>query len=380
MASENSSQFRQEGDIMQRKIKRLKSSFTRRSVLRAGLAAPATIGMMPDMLSSALAGNGSLTTGDASILRFLAALEIIESDLWQQYNELGGIQDTEVPGGTGNKPYTVALGKLDADMSQYVHDNTEDEFSHFNFINEYLESKGADSVDLSPFRNLQGSTAPGASGKMRLTNLMQLTVDTSWWTRYRSRTRNPDLGDTKFDPVIPGLLKGKFPAIPRNQADMMHGSDHIQAIAQTAAFHFGTIEQGGSSLYPSLAQRVSSVEVLRILLSIGPTETMHFQTWSDKAGNILPVTDPTNGLVFPDLSKFNGNQDLQANLIMPEPTHFLSSSLPVCSIIRPTETQGAAMGAFNSLMADGLFIGQSPAFFATMQGLATQADLAQRGV
>jgi Ferritin-like domain len=368
---------------MQRKIKRLKSSSTRRSFLRSGLAAPAAIGLMSSALSSsASADSGSLTFGDASILRFLSALEILETDLWTQYNELGGIQDNEVPGGTGNKPYTDALGKLDMDMSQYIHDNTEDEFTHFNFINEYLESKGATPVDLSRFRTLPGSTAPGSSGKKRLTNLMQLTVDTSWWTRYRSRTKNPDLGDTKFDPVVPGLLTGKFPAIPRNPADSdtTKGTDHIQAIAQTAAFHFGTIEQGGSSLYPSLAQRVSSVEVLRILLSIGPTETMHFQTWSDKAGNILPVTDPTNGLVFPDLSKFNGNQNLQANLIMPEPTHFLSSSLPVCSIIRPTETRGAAMGAFNALMADGLFIGQSPAFFATMQGLATQADLAERRV
>jgi hypothetical protein len=264
------------------------------------------------------------------------------------------------------------------DMSQYVHDNTEDEFTHQNFINEYLESKGADPVDLSPFRNLAGSSAPGSSGKKRLTNLMQLTVDTSWWTRYRSRTKNPDLGDIKFDPIVPGLLMGKFPAIPRSQADMTAGADHIQAIAQTAAFHFGTIEQGGSSLYPSLAQRVTSAEVLRILLSIGPTETMHFQTWSDKAGNIHPVKDPTNGLEFPDLSKFNGNEDLQANLIMPEATHFLSSSFPVCSIIRPTETQGAATRAFNGLMADGLFINQSPAFFITMQDLATKADMAHR--
>jgi hypothetical protein len=262
-------------------------------------------------------------------------------------------------------------------MSQYVHDNTEDEVTHFTFINAYLESKGAKPVDLDPFRNLPGSTAPGSSGKKRLTNLMQLTVDTSWWTRYRSRTANPDLGG-KFAPVIPGLLNGQFPAIPRNSGDLAN-ADHVQAIANTAAFHFATIEQGGTSLYPQLAQRVSSSEVLRILLSIGPTETMHFQTWSDKAGNMIPVTDPTNGLMFPDPATFDGNEDLQANLIMPEPTVFLSSSLPVCSIIRPTETEGAAEAAFAFLKNSGLFLGQSDSFFMTMNDLAVKADRARRG-
>jgi hypothetical protein len=363
---------------MLQQIKKFRSSLTRRSLLRSGLAAPAAIGMLSDILpSSASAGSGTLGFGDASILQFLAALEILETDLWQQYNELGGIQDHEVPGGSGSKPYTDALLKLDGDMSQYIHDNTEDEFTHQNFINAYLLSKGASSVNLDQFRTLPGSTATGARPVKRLTNLMQLTVDTSWWTRYRSPNENPDFGDT-FAPIIPGLLKGQFPAIPRSDDDLTP-HNHIQAIANTAAFHFGTIEQGGSSLYPSLAQRVTNVEVLRILLSIGPTETAHFQTWHDKAGNAPPVTDPTNGLVFPNLKQFK-DQARQANLIMPEPTIFLTSSLPVCSIIRPTETQGAAMRALNGLISDGLFIGQSQAFFATMQNLATQADLAQRGV
>jgi hypothetical protein len=263
-------------------------------------------------------------------------------------------------------------------MPQYIHDNTEDEFTHFNFINAYLMSKDAHPVNLDRFRTLDGSTATGAQKIKRLTNLMQLTVDTSWWTRYRSRTKNPDFGDT-LPQAIPGLTKGKFPAIPRSDADLTP-SMHLQAIANTAAFHFGTIEQGGTSLYPALAQRVSSVEVLRILLSIGPTEALHFQVWHDKAGNAPAVTDPTNGLVFPDLSKppFNGNEDLQANLIMPEPTVFLSRSFPVCSIVRPTETQGAAMGAVRFLTAMGLFSGQSRAFFAELNALATNADLAQR--
>src|SRR5213080_1696033 len=253
-------------------------------------------------------------------------------------------------------------------MPQYIHDNTEDEFTHFTFINAYLIAKGADPVNLDKFRTLPSSKATGAQQIGRLTNLMQLTVDTSWWTRYRSRTKNPDFGDT-FPHAIPGLRAGKFPAIPRNDNDLAP-ADHIQAIANTAGFHFGYIEQGGSSLYPTLAQGVTNLEVLRILLSIGPTETSHFQTWHDKAGNAVPLTDPTNGLVFPNLNAAPfGGENFQTNLIMPEPTVFLSRKFPPVSIIRPTATEGAAMGAVKGLTADGLFRGQSPGFFAFMTDL-----------
>ena len=204
---------------------------------------------------------------------------------------------------------------------------------------------------------------------------MELTVDTSWWTRYRSRTKNPDFGDT-FPPAVPGLATGQHPAIPRTDADLTP-KDHLQAIANTAGFHFATIEQGGNSLYPSLAQRVSDKEVLRVLLSIGPTETMHFQTWSDKAGNAPPLTDPNTGLVFPDLNKppFD-TEDFDTNLIMPEPTIFLDRTFPPVSIIRPTETTGAATGALKFLTDMGLFLGQSSAFFTFMKNLATAADAA----
>jgi hypothetical protein len=324
------------------------------------------------------AKGGGLTKGDADILRFLAAAEIIETDLWQQYNELGGIQDSQVPGGTGSQAYTQALQVLDGDMNQYIHDNTDDEFTHFTFINAYLVSKGADPVNLNQFRTLPSSQATGAEQIGRLTNLMQLTVDTSWWARYRSDSKNPDLGDT-FPQAIPGLSAGKFPAIPRNDGDLTP-SDHLQAIANTAGFHFGFIEQGGTSLYAGLAQRVTHPEVLRILLSIGPTEAMHFQTWHDKAGNAPPLTDPTNGLVFPDLNAPPfGGENFQTNLIMPEPTVFLNRTFPVVSIIRPTETEGAATAALNSLTADGLFIGQSSAFTSLLTGLAQAADAARHG-
>jgi hypothetical protein len=334
-------------------------------VIGAGLLADAPLAF----------ADAGLTPGDAAILRFLAALETLETDLWQQYNELGGVQDSEVPGGTGSAAYTAALSVLDADMAQYIHDNTEDEFTHFTFINAYLAAQGAETANLDAFRTLPSSTATGAQQIGRLTNLMQLTVDTSWWTRYRSRTKNPDFGDT-FPQAVPGLASGQFPAIPRSDADLTPG-DHLQAIANTAGFHFAMIEQGGNSLYPSLAQRVSDPEVLRILLSIGPTETMHFQTWQDKAGNAPALTDPTNGLVFPDLNAAPlGGEDFQTNLIMPEPTTFLRATFPVCSIIRPTETEGAAMGAVTALTANGLFLGQSPAFFALLHDLAEAADAA----
>ena len=352
---------------------------SRRSFLVGAGATAVAAGMLADVPLAA--ASGSLTSGDEAILRFLSAAEILETDLWQQYNELGGIPDSEVPGGSGNPLYTAALAVLDEDMAQYIHDNTEDEFTHFDFINAYLTANGGQPVNLDQFRTLPSSKASGAQQIGRLTNLMQLTVDTRWYTRYRSPTGNPDFGDT-FPPAVPGLLHGQFPAIPRDNSDLAGStvdqpSTHLQAIANTAGFHFATIEQGGTSLYPSLVQRVTNTEVLRILVSIGPTEAMHFQTWQDKAGNAPPLTDPTNGLVFPDLNSppFD-TQQFDTNLIMPEPTIFLDRKFPVCSIVRPTNTQGAATGALKFLTAMGLFRGQSPAFFTTMTQLAQAADAA----
>src|SRR4051812_45209523 len=319
---------------------------------------------------------GRLPKGDVAILRFLAAAELIETDLWQQYNELAGIQDGEVAGGSGSPAYAEAISVLDEDMDQYIHDNTDDEISHAAFINAYLKAHGAEPVNLNKFRKLPSSQATGAQQIGRLTNLMELTVDTSFWTRYRSDSRNPDFGE-KLPQAVPGLAAGRFPAIPRSDADLVQ-PDHLQAIANTAGFHFCFIEQGGTSLYAQLAQRVAHPEVLRILLSIGPTEAMHFQTWHDKAGNAQPLTDPTNGLVFPDLNA-SGSEATQTNLIMPEPTIFLERKFPVVSIIRPTLTKGAAMDAVKALTEDGLFRGQSAEFFTVLKGLARAADAARHG-
>ncbi len=355
-------------------------SVNRRSFLRKSIAAGAVGGALLRGTRALADPKGPpLDKGDAALLRFAAAAEILESDFWVQYNELGGVQDSEVSGGSGNPAYTAALEVLDSDMAQYIHDNTDDEITHFTFLNAYLVSKGAAPANLEQFRTLQGSAATGSSGQPRLTNLMQLTLDTSWWTRYRSSANNPDLDPNfVFPQAVPALFAGQFPAIPRTDADLSP-ADHLQAIANTAGFHMPTIEQGGNSLYPSMAQRATSVEVLRILISIGPTETMHFQTWQDKAGNAPPLTDPTNGLVFPDLNSppFDTEQ-FTTNLIMPEPCPFISRDLPVCSVIRPTNTEGVAMGVVNFLTQMGLFIGQPPAFFQLLKDLAADADSARR--
>src|SRR5436190_3406196 len=372
-------------DNVEKKSKNRKRFISRRSFLGSTIALGAGT-MGAGLLASirTAEASGGLSQGDAALLRFPAALELLEADFWIQYNELGGIQDNEVPGGSGNEAYTDALEVLDDDMPDYIHDNTDDEITHHQFLNGYLVSKGAAPANLSAFRTLMGSTATGVNPDLighRLTNLTQLTVDTSWWTRYRDDSHNPDLDPNHvFPQAVPTLAVNQHTAIPRTDADTTD-PNFLQAIANTAAFHFPTIEQGGTSLYPSLAQRATDVEVLRILMSIGPTETMHFQTWSDKAGNApaLTAVDPVTGVrvKFPDLDV--ENELFDKALIMPEPCPFLSRNLPRCSIIRPTKTQGVAMGALKFLTDMGLFIGQSPAFFSYMRQLAQEADSATRG-
>src|SRR5882724_1787441 len=365
--------------------KPLKRFISRRSFLSKTIALGAgTVGA--GLLSSirAAEASSSLSPGDAALLRFPAALEILEADFWIQYNELGGIQDDEVPGGHGNPAYTEALEVIEDEMGDYIHDNTDDEITHHQFLNAYLVSKGAAPANLDAFRTLMGSTATGVNPDLigkRLTNLTQLTVDTSWWTRYRDDSHNPDLDPNHvFPQAVPSLAMNRHTAIPRTDADTSD-PNFLQAIANTAAFHFPTIEQGGNSLYPSLAQRATHTEVLRILISIGPTETMHFQTWSDVAGNAPPLTavDPVTGVsvTFPDLEV--EDELFDKALIMPEPCPFLNRSLPIVSIIRPTKTEGVAMGTLQFLTDMGLFIGQSPAFFAYITQLAQAADHARHG-
>jgi len=333
--------------------------------------------------AQATRSTGKLSKGDAALLRFAAAVELIEADLWQQYNELGGVQG-------GNPAYIAALSNLDGDMAQYIADNTDDELSHAAFLNAYLISKGEEPVDLDAFRNLPSSQATGAKDIGRLTNLLKLNVDLSWYTRYRS-AKNPDF-KVKFQG--PFTIENQ-PAIPLNDTDTPPTQvqpvppanpqeARMQAIANTAGFHFAFIEQGGASLYPTLAFRATDAEVLRILVSIGGVEIDHFGLWHDKSGNAVSqplagVTDPVTGLTFPDLNARHSELD-QTNLILPEPCEFISKSLPPCSVIRPTLTQnGGAVATIKAFTDDLLFLGQSQAFFSVVKRLAVEADSVRRG-
>ena len=377
----------------------LEHAANRRTFLKSSMVAGAVATVGAGILGSGLpafaqktgkssASNAPLTKGDIAILQFLAAAELIESDLWIQYAELGGIGDLppiEIDPNEKLNPYQVALSNLDPDGPQYIASNTLDEVSHATFLNAYLASRGADPVDLSQFATLPGSTAMGSSGQLRLTNLMQLNVDTSWYVRYRS-TSNPDLGAT-FPQAI--TLNG-VTAIPRTDADYegkpnknFPGNDHIQAIANVAAFHFGQIEQGGSSLYAAMSQKVTDPEVLQITLGIGGDEIAHFLEWVDFSGNgvqapVAPFTDPKTGLTFPNF--FSPLDPLvQPSLIFPVPVEF-RPNLPNVSMIRPlTDPFAGAMAAIKGLTASGLFIGQSQVFFSALNALAEAADAAQRG-
>jgi hypothetical protein len=361
-----------------------KAVLKRRSFLKGmGMAGAAlTGGSLLAAASETAQTSGIVTSGDVAILRFVAAAELIEADLWQQYAELGGLTPGQLPVETAPftpmNSYQAAFMNLDPDGPQYVSSNTGDEQSHAAFLNAYLISIGAEPVDLDSFRTLPSSQATGAQQIGRLTNLMNLTVDTSWYTRYRSAL-NPDLGAT-FPQAIDLV---NVTGIPRTNADFKP-HHHVQAIANTAAFHFATIEQGGSTLYSAMVQKATNLEVLRILVSIGGDEVAHFLEWVDFSGNgvqppVAPFTDPVSGLTFPNFDK-TVNPALQTNLIFPVPCEFISASLPVCAVIRPTDPTGIAGGVVDFLTAMGLFIGQSPEFFKTLDTLAKQADAAKRGL
>ena len=334
--------------------------------------------------------DNKLSKDDAALLRFAAAIEFVEADLWQQYNELGGQVDHNDNPNPGNPAYVAALKNLDGDMPQYISDNTDDEISHRDFLNAYLKSKGAQAIDFTQFETFQLPKVAGALGGGRLTNLQTLTVDTSWYFRYRS-TQNPDLGAQ-----FPQLLNiVKQPAIPLQDNN---AQSTIQAIANVASIHFAFIEQGGSSLYPILALKATNLEVLRILLSIGGVEIDHFSLWHDKMGNavsqpLAPLSDPVTGLNFPDFNNAAnqtnaqlsapdqkaGSQMFQTNLILPEPCEFLSPNLPACSIIRPTlSPNGGPMATVQAFIADRLFFGQNPQFLEQLMDLASEAEAARR--
>jgi hypothetical protein len=382
---------------MENPVSNIKRPVNRRSFMKSGLlaggAATLGAGLLAKGTSARAQESGYLNNGDAAILRFLAAAELIESDLWTQYAELGGIgnnQPIEVnPNPTpALNNYQLALSNLDSDGPQYITSNTLDEVSHATFLNAYLESRGAEPVNFDEFRILEGSTATGSTGIKRLTNLMHLNVDTSWYTRYRSST-NPDFGAT-FPQAI--TLKN-VTAIPRNDNDFngaplqggsLPGNEHVQAIANVAAFHFGYIEQGGSSLYATLSRKVTDLEVLKITLGIGGDEIAHFLEWVDFAGNgvqpsVAPFTDPISGLTFPNFFATPLNPQIQPSLIFPVPCEFISPKLPHVAIIRPlTDKFAGAKATIASFTADGLFYGQNPEFLKILETMAVEADAAVR--
>jgi hypothetical protein len=361
-----------------------KSLMNRRSLLQKGAmaAGAATVGAAligSETLAFGQSSGSSLTKGDINVLRFLAAAELIESDLWTQYAELGGLTSgvpIEVDMNQTLNGYQTALSNLDTDGPQYITSNTIDEISHANFLNGYLESKGADPVNFDEFLTLQGSRATGAQNIGRLTNLMHLNVDTSWFIRYRSAT-NPDFGAT-FPQAI--TITNRT-AIPITDADF-GDANHIQVIANTAAFHFGYIEQGGSSLYQALGRKVTSEEVLKITQAIGGDEIAHFLEWVDFAGNgvqptVAPVSD--SGLTFPNF--FTKGPLFQPSLIFPVPCEFISPNLPHCSVIRPTNDEFAgAQATIASFTSGGLFVGQQPKFLQLLKQMAVEADAAVRGL
>jgi Ferritin-like domain len=311
-------------------------------------------GVGASLAAAGTARAAAITKGDVAILRFLAAAELIEADLWQQYAELAN----------NNPAYSKALLNIDPDMVAYIQQNTNDEFSHQAFLNDFLISINQEPVDLDAFRDLPSSQATGAEQIGRLTNLMNLNVDTSWYLRYRS-SGNPDFGNS-FGQVA--TIKNR-PAIPLNDN---YTSNQIQAIANTAAFHFGTIEQGGTSLYPEMSLKVTSLEVLRIVTNIGPSEAWHLAIWDDTAGEI-PAVNSGDGLVF--------TAPPQANKVFPTPCTFINANLPRCAVMRPTNPAlSGPTAVVKFLTQDGLFVGQSPGFFTALNKLAAAAEAATRQV
>ena len=336
----------------------------RRDFLKHGAFAGAALGaamtggdVFSPVRAKAAPLDGGLDAGDAAILRFLAAAELIEHDLWQQYAELG----------ENNPGYKEALEGIDDDMVDYAVDVTEDELSHHEFINAFLAANGAIPVDLDEFRTIPPPDVTGILPTPRLTNLTRLSVDTSFYNRYRG-TGNPDFGDT-FPQIA--TIRDQ-PGIPTSNG--LSGK-RLGAIARVATFHFASIEVGGTSLYDSFLTKVTTPDVLRIVGSIYATEAIHYAIFEDTFGGITAFQNASGTLVVPDLTE--GKHDSEH--VMPKRCVFLRRDLPTCSVIRPSSTEnGGALAAVRALTASNLFDGQSLKFFRTLRRLAIAADAAIR--
>jgi hypothetical protein len=343
------------------------SSVSRRSFLKGGSSLLGAAALLPaaGLLAGANSvraqdsGGPAITAGDINILRFLGAAELIEDDLWSQYTELA----------TKNPRFNQALRILDPALPQYIAEDRRDERSHANFINSFLESIGEFPADLDAFRTLPSVTAQGADSRKRLTNLRHITVDTSYYLRYR-RDINPDFGGDAAQ--IATIINS--PTIPTSNAV---GDVEMFNIAQSAAFHFGAIESGGASLYSSLLSKVTNLDVLAILASIGPTEFYHFAVFQTSLENIVSFPGATRNRNFPNLK----NNPALSRSVMPAPCRFLRDGLPNCSVLRPRSTENAgAVATATALAQSGLFTGQSKEFLNAVGALAAAADAAQRGI
>jgi hypothetical protein len=335
------------------------SRFNRRAFGKGmfGALAMSGVSMMAGARSAIAAVTSDLNDGDVAVLQFLAAAELVESDLWGQYSELA----------SNNPGFRGALSLIKDTLPDYVNGDFADETSHASFINAFLVAAGKEPVNLDSFRTLPSVPVQGARQIGRLTNLTNLTVDTSYYERYRGQG-NPDFGDTF--PQIVNITNQT--AVPTSNG--IHGLD-LLSIAQTAAFHFAAIEQGGSSLYNSLLTKVSDLNVVAILASIGPTEVYHFAIFQEALEGIVGLK-VAGGPAFPDLRTCPDRGE-----ITPHPCTFLDPSYPLCSVIRPRNTNTAgAVAAATGLVKSGLFAGQSTAFFNAVTALATAADAAVRSV
>src|SRR5918996_238852 len=352
----------------------------RRTFLKGGAVLGATLAAAAAGTPTAMAkvarafgpiDRDAVTRGDIAILKFLAAAELVEDDLWQQYCELA----------VDNPSYNKALRRIDRSLIRYVRDDRDDERSHAALINSFLVAIGEEPINLDPFRTLPSVDVRGAEDRGRLTNLTRLTVDTSWYARYRSAD-NPDFGAT-FPQLVQIQNRPTIPTGSLSQVNKQEDDDDdddngpkMQGVAHSAAFHFAAIEQGGSSLYCSLIPKASSLDVLRILAAIGPTEVYHFSAFHKSLEGLFGL-DTKDGLRFPNLRR---NREL-SEAIFPEPTRFLREDLALCSVIRPCSTENAgAVAAATGLAQSGLFAGQSQQFFDAVTALATAADAAQREV
>lgn len=333
-------------------------NFSRRSFGRGMLGALAVSGLgMMDARSAIAQAKPSLNEGDVAVLKFLAAAELVEADLWGQYSELA----------SNNPSFRRALSRIKDTLPDYINGDFADETSHASFINAFLAAAGEEPINLDGFRTLPSVPVEGVRQIGRLTSLTSLTVDTSYYERYRN-SGNPDFGDT-FPQTVD--IKSQ-PAVPTSNE--IRGLE-LLSVAQTAAFHFAAIEQGGSSLYNSLITKVSDLNVVAILASIGPSEVYHFAIFQEALEGIAGL-EVAGGPAFPDIrGRANRGQ------ITPHPCTFMDPNFPLCAVIRPRNNNIAgAVAAATGLVNSGLFEGQSPAFFEAVTALATAADAAVRNV